>query len=77
MAPLAVIREILKKMLLLCTKEAPFRCPEGMLYQQINGVAMGSPLGVLFAESYTSSIEEKALQKLTEKPYIYILSLYR
>ena len=64
-------REILRELLLLCTKEAPFLSPSGHLYKQIDGVAMGSPLGVLFANAYMCFIEEKALAGLIQHPYIY------
>ena len=58
-------------MLSACTKEAPFRSPEGRLYLQVDGIAMGSPLGVLFAESYMTAVEAKALESLDEEPYVY------
>ena len=62
---------ILKKMLELCTKSTPFRSPEGKLFCQVDGVAMGSPLGVLFAEAYMSHIEALALSDMDKKPFIY------
>ena len=58
-------------MLDACTREAPFRSPEGKLYLQVDGIAMGSPLGVLFADSYMSFIESKVLEAMPEKPHIY------
>ena len=64
-------KQILKELLQLCTKEAPFQSPTGQLYKQINGVAMGSPLGVLFANAYVCSVEETALNSLDRQPYIY------
>ena len=64
-------RQILKELLLLCTKEAPFVSPSGQLYKQIDGVAMGSPLGVLFANAYMCSIEEKALAEFPHPIHIY------
>ena len=36
-------REILRELLMLCTKEAPFLSPSGHLYKEVDGVAMGSP----------------------------------
>ena len=63
-------RSVLKELLLLCTKEAPFISPSGQLYKQVDGVAMGSPLGVLFANSYMCWTEDKALRAL-EQPFIY------
>ena len=47
--PPKISEVILRNLLLLCTKEAPFRSPEGKLYCQKEGVAMGSPLGPTFA----------------------------
>ena len=61
----------LKLLLQTCTKDTPFRCPEGNLYCQVDGVAMGSPLGVLFAEAYMAHIESCALDKIDLKPYTY------
>ena len=34
---------------------------DGALYEQVNGVAMGSPLGPLLADVFMSSLEEKLL----------------
>ena len=62
---------ILKRLLEVCTKDTPFRSPEGKLYRQIDGVAMGSPLGVLFAEAYMSHVEALALEGVETKPSIY------
>ena len=62
---------ILSKLLLACTTEAPFRAPDGHLYRQVDGVAMGSPLGVLFANAYMCFVEDRVLQKMGTRPYIY------
>ena len=35
----------MKAMLRLCTKEAPFKSPQGDMYLQVDGIAMGSPMG--------------------------------
>ena len=59
----------MKTLLEICTKEAPFTCPRGRMYQQIDGVAMGSPLGVLFANFFMGTIEEELLS--TNRPSIY------
>ena len=61
---------ILRKLLECCTKEAPFTCPKGHLYQQVDGVAMGSPLGVLFANFFMGSVENETFAVI-EKPNIY------
>ena len=71
LAPPAIPREILKRMLEICTKKSPFRCPLGNLYYQVDGVAMGSPLGVLFAEAYMTHIEIQALEKVSQRPFTY------
>ena len=51
------------------TKQAPFTCPRGRMYCQVDGVAMGSPLGVLFANFFTGTIEATAQQQ--NRPSIY------
>ena len=56
---------------LVCTTEAPFRTHRGEIYRQINGVSMGSPLGVLFAEIYMAKVEERTFES-TEKPKLYV-----
>ena len=67
--PLDIPEKHLKTLLELCTKEAPFISPDGNLYQQIDGVAMGSPLGVLFANFFMGTIESALLA--TNRPSIY------
>ena len=63
-------REVMKSLLSICTKEAPFRCPRGTMYQQIDGIAMGSPLGVLFANFFMGCIEEEVFSEI-DFPTIY------
>jgi len=70
-APLQLSRSILIEMLRACTTEAPFRCPKGKLYRQIDGIAMGSPLGVLFANAYLCELESRILEEVSAKPAIY------
>ena len=62
---------IMKELLLACTTEAPFRCPEGKLYVQKDGIAMGSPLGVLFAQAFMAYVENEALNNQSVKPLLY------
>ena len=50
--------ESLKKILQICTKEVPFINHSGQMYHQCDGVAMGSPLGVLFTNFYMGVVEE-------------------
>ena len=61
---------ILKQLLELCTKQSPFRCPRGKYYLQVEGVAMGSPLGPTFANFYMGHLEQSTFQDIT-KPNIY------
>ena len=69
--PPKIPSEILRQLLELCTKEAPFRCPEGKLYLQIEGVAMGSPLGPTFANFYMGDLEKRVFEDPEQKPVIY------
>ena len=62
---------ILKELLNVCTKEAPFRCPKGNLYVQVEGVAMGSPLGPVFANFYMGKLEKTLFSNSNIKPSIY------
>ena len=65
--PLTLLRRLLE----LCTKEAPFRSPDGKLYVQIEGVAMGSPLGPTFANFYMGEIEKRVFESDANKPSLY------
>ena len=67
--PLNIPERSLKMLLEICTKEAPFTCPSGRMYKQIDGVAMGSPLGVLFANFFMGTIEAQLLAE--SRPSIY------
>ena len=69
-AKLCIPKNLLKSLLEISTKEAPFRCPRGNLYKQTDGVAMGSPLGVLFANFFMGMVERETF-KNTNKPPIY------
>ena len=43
------------------------------LYQQINGVTMGSPLGLTLANFFMANLETKLMNKLqTPKPKLYL-----
>ena len=59
---LDIPEQVLKALLETCTKEAPFFSHKGELFRQIDGVAMGSPLGVLFANMYMSEVEERTFK---------------
>jgi len=73
MNPLNIPKNILKSLLEICTTEAPFLSPDGKLYKQIDGVAMGSPLGVLFSNFYMGYVENSIFNTFPElKPKIYM-----
>ena len=63
---------ILRELLSICTKESPFRSPAGGLYLQIEGVAMGSPLGPTFAGFYMGHLEDQTFNNRCNKPNIYV-----
>ena len=70
--PLKISRNVLEKLLRVCTLESPFRGPDGTLYRQKDGVAMGSPLGPLFANFYMCHIENQVLQQRDIRPDLYV-----
>ena len=69
--PPKIPKLLLKQLLELCTKEAPFKCPEGKIYVQIEGVAMGSPLGPMFANYYMGEVEQRVFSNKENVPSIY------
>ena len=71
MPPPDIPEYIIAALLRFCTTEAPFKCPQGKLFYQIDGIAMGSPLGVLFAQACMSSEEAEVLRDESIKPYMY------
>ena len=70
--PIIIPIELLRKLLELCTREAPFKSPDGKLYVQIEGVAMGSPLGPTFANFYMGELERSVFENVAKKPLIYV-----
>lgn len=56
-------RRQLKKLLVICIQESHFQF-NGEFYDQVDGVAMGSPLGPLFANIFMKHFEEKNMKKL-------------
>ena len=67
---LPIPEDCLRRLLKLCTMSALFITHKGEMYTQIDGVAMGSPLGVLFADFYMGVIEERVFSN-QPKPDIY------
>ena len=65
-------RNILKKLLTACTTKCPFTHIDGNLYLQKDGVSMGSPLGVAFANFYMTHLENKVFEENPAiKPSVY------
>ena len=71
MAPLKLTPSILEGLLRACTMESPFRAPNGKLFKQKDGIAMGSPLGPLFANFYMCELENGVLSDPEIAPNIY------
>ncbi len=72
-------RSELKKFLVTCTQESNFQF-NGKFYDQIDGVAMGSPLGPFFANAFMSHFETKHKQALNKlgvtKWYRYVDDIF-
>ncbi|XP_076031110.1 uncharacterized protein LOC143019357 [Oratosquilla oratoria] len=66
-----ISKHIMEDMLIICTTEAPFKCPEGKLCVQHDGISMGSTLGVLFAQAFLSAVEEAVFLDDGIKPQLY------
>ncbi|XP_064109650.1 uncharacterized protein LOC135217617 [Macrobrachium nipponense] len=58
-APLNIPEASLRTLLDICTKRAPFSTHRRQMFHQKDGAAMGSPLGVLFANFYMGNVEER------------------
>ena len=71
-SPPKIPPNLLKKFLAICTKEAPFTAPDGKMYLQVEGVAMGSPLGPTFANFYMGNLESEVFKDEQNKPSIYV-----
>ena len=56
-------REDLKELLIICTQQSHFQF-NGKYYDQIDGVAMGSPLGPLFANVFMDEFERRYMDEL-------------
>ena len=59
-------REEMKKLLRICTKEMHFSFND-VIYKQIDGVAMGSPLGPVLANVFMVELEEILVPQLEDK----------
>jgi len=71
-SPPKIPRIILEELILICTTQTPFKSPNGQLYQQVDGVSMGTPLGPTLANFYMSHLENNIFsQNLIVKPTVY------
>ena len=61
-----ITRKQMKKILLICTKEMHFSL-NNRIYKQIDGVAMGSPLGPVLANVFMVELEKQVLPLLAGK----------
>ena len=66
LSPPDIPSKTLEKLLKLCTTETPFKATDGSLYQQIDGVSMGSSLGPTFANFYIANLENKILPTIRD-----------
>ncbi len=62
-------RSELNKLLVICTQQSHFQF-DGKFYDQVDGVAMGSPLGPLFANIFMAELEQKHMNTLKKKGII-------
>ncbi|XP_066965659.1 uncharacterized protein [Macrobrachium rosenbergii] len=69
--PLHIPEHILRSLLEICTKKAPFPNHRGHMYLQVDGVAMGSRLGVVFANFYMGTVEQRIFANVC-KPPVYV-----
>jgi len=69
--PPKIHEHTMKQLLEICTKEAPFQHINGDYYQQVDGIAMGSPLGCIFANFYMAQIENNIIPNLPKQPSLY------
>ena len=71
--PPDIPRNTLQQLLEICTTETPFRTADGKIYQQIDGVSMGSSLGNTFANLYMAYLENNFLSNLPGIDSAYIV----
>ena len=69
--PPPIPRRTLRELLKLCTTEVPFTDMDQNIYVQRDGVGMGSPLGVTFANFFMGEVEEQAIRNIIRKPEMY------
>ena len=55
---LPIPKDSFRRLLFLCTKDIQFQF-NGQMYKQIDGVAVNSPQGPLFADMFMSHLEQR------------------
>ena len=70
-SPPPMNKRVLKELLKTCTTEVPFRDMDKHIYVQRDGVGMGSPLGVTFANFFMAEVEDRAIDNISCAPSIY------
>ena len=68
--PPSLPRHVLKDLLLFATKKSHFLF-DGDNYDQIDGAAMGSPLGPVLASIFMCNFEEKLVADVDSRPSIW------
>ncbi|XP_064089200.1 uncharacterized protein LOC135203401 [Macrobrachium nipponense] len=63
MRPPNIPEDSLRTLLDICMKRAPFTTHRGQMYRQKDGIAMRSPLGVLFSNFYMGEVEERVFSQ--------------
>ncbi|XP_066970171.1 uncharacterized protein [Macrobrachium rosenbergii] len=71
MRTLNIPKHALHSLLEISTKKAPFSNHRGHMFTQIENVAMGSPPGVLFANFYMGTVEQRVF-KNSIQPRMYV-----
>ncbi|XP_068227690.1 uncharacterized protein [Palaemon carinicauda] len=70
---LNIPEQALRTLLAICTKTTPFTTHRGHMYLQKDGVAMGSPLGMLFANFHMGVVEERVFSQVECPPRLLSL----
>ena len=71
--PPSFSQDILRDLLLICTTKTPFRATDKSIYQQIDGVSMGTPLRPMLANFYMCHLKNNCFQNCTQ---IIIIIVY-
>ena len=72
LSPPPILRSKLTQLLIACTTKCSFTHIDGSIYLQSDGVAMGSPIGVTFANFYMCHLENSVLDiQPNIKPIVY------